>query len=156
MDWSIRRKPFHSRSVVQRIGNPSFRYGTDYPSVVGWTAPLSQSIQARSASEGITCGRFTRLRFGLVFVLHSAQSGAVQVESSSFQKAACGRTSETLILHQLSPTLLLFQRDSSDQRKRVVTNRAIARIGCGPAVLRHLTPADALPVLRILSVITSQ
>jgi hypothetical protein len=32
--------------------------------------------------------------------------------------------------------VLLYQYDSSDQRERVVSNRATARIGCGPAALR--------------------
>lgn len=33
---------------------------------------------------------------------------------------------------------LLYQYDSSDQRERVVSNRAIARIGCSPAALHQL------------------
>jgi signal transduction histidine kinase len=41
-------------------------------------------------------------------------------------------------LHQLLMRVLLFQHDSSDQRERVISNRAIARIGCGPAALRVL------------------
>ncbi len=42
-------------------------------------------------------------------------------------------------LHQLSASLLPFQRDSSDQRERVVTNRAAARSRCGPAALHQLS-----------------
>jgi hypothetical protein len=37
--------------------------------------------------------------------------------------------------------VLLSQHDSSDQRERVVSNRAIARIGCGPAALRFVLPS---------------
>jgi hypothetical protein len=34
--------------------------------------------------------------------------------------------------------VLLFPHEFSDQRERVVSNRAIARIGCGPAALHQL------------------
>lgn len=40
--------------------------------------------------------------------------------------------------------VMLFQQDSSDQRERVVDNRAIARIGCGPPAPRMNTALHRL------------
>jgi hypothetical protein len=49
-----------------------------------------------------------------------------------------------MVLHQLSAKVLLFQHDTSDQRKRVISSQAIARRPTfGRCPLRHSRPAEA-------------
>jgi hypothetical protein len=123
----------HFSSGVGRIEANAASAGTSV-AVVEWIyeTPCFQAICVCEApATGCDLGPAYDEKCGLGFgVLHTP----CQTVRYLFPLVDC---SILTALHQLSTKVMLFQQDSRDQRKRVVFNRAIARIGCGPAALRR-------------------